>query len=257
MRGKVSVYIALILTLLILVPHTAKAITVIAPKEVFPGDTYTISVLIQPNETGLLTIQGAAFLIAEINFTADLSGQFVYRSAAPRVEGTLTLQIVASRSGSWSGSLAVISPQCTTTNAPSCLAFLGPQLQELGMELATLLGLLILIINGPNIILGLGRYRKIAKLEGGPSLRELAKSPLAFGYAIVQPGRMTPKVLPNSRLALDLKRREKIVELITVARHARKYDYDRVLALVRKTREVVDAYNLERSVLKRPSMEAK
>lgn len=241
--------------LVLLQAPSAGAVAVLVPEEVEPGEVYAISISGQANETGLLTISGPRLVLAEINFTTDGRGLYEYRAKATDDEGVYRVSVLMNASGGWTGAFRVRAALCTTTNSPNCLGFLYPQMESLVVGAATLLAILVFVMHLPGLVAAVRRYEHEARLTGAPRAWEIAKSPFTKPWVLLHNARMTPATLPNERVALEMKRRERIDELIAVADYSRKFSYERLKALVAKTREVVEAFELERSVLKRDEME--
>ncbi len=233
----------------------ATALSVVAPESVPPQGAYSITIVGQAGDTGTLSLSDGIRPIADINFTFESSGIWTFRAVAPNRETFLTFVVVTDRSGSWSSSIDVRAPLCTTANAPSCLGFLRRDFGVLAGDIAFLLGLLVVVLNVPNIALALARYRRESQLRGGATLKELAKSPFDGLWTLLAPARQIAATLPTENIAIELKRREALVELAVLAKHARSFSHERHMALVLGTRKVVDLYNLQRGVLKRPNKE--
>ncbi len=234
---------------------TARAVTVVTPVKIEPGAGYSVTVLGQPGEAGLFVLSSGDRPVAEFNFTTDMVGTWTYRDVAPSQSGTLNLLVILNRSGSWSGSITVAAPSCTSENAENCLSFLRYDLLGMAAQLGFLIAILIVLLNLPAIATSLARYRREAQLTGAPSLKELAKLPITAGWTLPVPTRQIVSTLPSERVAIEIMRREAVAELMQIARRARRFDYDSHAALVMATRKIVSLYILERGVLKRPSKE--
>lgn len=220
-----------------------------------PGDSYSITVSAQAAEAGSLSLSDDIRPLAVVDFVTDASGVFVYRDIAPKREVTLTVRILMNQSGSWMAAIKVVATACTAANAQDCLGFLRADLLVATAQLGFFVAVLILVLNVPSIAAAMLRYQKDASLRGSATLKELAKSPLSRAWTVLSPTRQISDTMPTERVAVELKRREAIAELVSLARSARRFDYDRHLALVRGAKKVVSLYNLERNIIKRRDRE--